>query len=430
MRGQACFPNLLNTPENKDVDEWTFNGASTRDFTHCYHDYPARMIPQVARKLLDLFSKDANILFDPYCGTGTSLVEGMRRGLDVVGTDLNPVARLIATAKTSLPNLTALQREIASFIRLVYFEQDFKPADSEFLYKYKNINFWFKSDVIAKLLKIKGYIDQISESDVRNFFLVAFSETARESSNTKNNEFKLFRMKPAELDRHNPDVFNIMLYKLNRNLEGLRQFSKSFESLSYVPSAIISDFNTVLSIPSSILTPECVDIVITSPPYGDSHTTVAYGQFSRLSAEWLEFSDAGCIDKHLMGGIKPIQLRDTGSKIINLAIQKVNESDPNRAREVFGFYSELESSIVNIAKVVRQDGYVCYVVGNRTVKGVRLPTDIAVMEFYQNLGFEHIRTFTRSIPNKRMPARNSPTNVPGLLEETMTKEYVVVMQKK
>jgi len=46
-------------------DDWTFNGADTRELTHCYHDYPARMIPQVAGKLLDLFGTHAECLFDP-----------------------------------------------------------------------------------------------------------------------------------------------------------------------------------------------------------------------------------------------------------------------------------------------------------------------------------------------------------------------------
>jgi hypothetical protein len=49
-----------------DLDDWTFRKAKTRELTHCYHDYPARMIPQVAGKLLDLFGSDSATMFDPY----------------------------------------------------------------------------------------------------------------------------------------------------------------------------------------------------------------------------------------------------------------------------------------------------------------------------------------------------------------------------
>ena len=100
---------------NKLEDDWTFNGASTRDLTHCYHDYPARMIPQVARKLLELFGKDAKILFDPYCGSGTSLVEANIRGIDAIGTDLNPLARLIAKTKTSTPDVRIVENLVLKF---------------------------------------------------------------------------------------------------------------------------------------------------------------------------------------------------------------------------------------------------------------------------------------------------------------------------
>src|SRR5574341_350200 len=110
---------LTDTDFQVKPDDWTFNGASTRELTHCYHDYPARMIPQVAGKLLDTFRADAKLLFDPYCGTGTSLVEGLIRGINVAGTDLNPLARLIAQAKTSTPNAQAVDKLISKFGKFV-----------------------------------------------------------------------------------------------------------------------------------------------------------------------------------------------------------------------------------------------------------------------------------------------------------------------
>ena len=59
-------------------DYWSFKTADTKEYTHCYHTYPAMMIPQVARKLLtDYAPEDGNLalVFDPYVGSGTTLVE-------------------------------------------------------------------------------------------------------------------------------------------------------------------------------------------------------------------------------------------------------------------------------------------------------------------------------------------------------------------
>ena len=79
---------------------------------------------------------------------------------------------------------------------------------------------------------------------------------------------------------------------------------------------------------------------------------------------------------------------------------------------------------------MKPGGYACYVVGNRKVKGVVLPTDIVTKEFFERGGFEYIDTFYRTIPNKRMPLRNSPTNAIGKVDSTMVQEYVVVMRRK
>jgi len=66
-------------------------------------------------------------------------------------------------------------------------------------------------------------------------------------------------------------------------------------------SVTIYDFNTVEGIPDNVSSSD-FDLIITSPPYGDSRTTVAYGQYSRLSSQWLELEEPNLVDKRLMGG--------------------------------------------------------------------------------------------------------------------------------
>jgi site-specific DNA-methyltransferase (cytosine-N4-specific) len=82
-------------------EDWDFADADTKTHTHGYHVYPAMMIPQVARRLIRSYGGGAQLLLDPFCGSGTSLVEARLAGLDAVGIDLNPFAVLLARAKTS-----------------------------------------------------------------------------------------------------------------------------------------------------------------------------------------------------------------------------------------------------------------------------------------------------------------------------------------
>ncbi|MGB9586260.1 MAG: DNA methyltransferase, partial [Anaerolineales bacterium] len=102
--------------ENKYLDHsWDFEEANTKTLTHCFHNYPATMIPQVAGRILDSYGKHAKLLFDPFCGTGTSLVEANIRNIHAIGTDLNPLARLIAKAKTTPLDIAQLDLALKNF---------------------------------------------------------------------------------------------------------------------------------------------------------------------------------------------------------------------------------------------------------------------------------------------------------------------------
>ncbi len=71
--------------------------------THGFHSYPARLHPATARVLAELLAHHSpknTVLVDPFCGSGTTLVEARAAGMRAVGTDLNPLAVLVARAKT------------------------------------------------------------------------------------------------------------------------------------------------------------------------------------------------------------------------------------------------------------------------------------------------------------------------------------------
>ncbi len=179
----------------KRFDEsWDFRKANTKEFTHCFHSYPAMMIPQVTRRLIQTFRKDAKLLFDPYCGTGTSLVEANLAGINAIGIDLNLLARMIAETKTTRLNLDCLREYIADISELLFktsfgLNKEYKIE----IPRVTNIDYWFSKTVQKKLAIILDYINKIPEKEICNFFKVAFSETVPESSYVKPDEFKLVR---------------------------------------------------------------------------------------------------------------------------------------------------------------------------------------------------------------------------------------------
>jgi len=406
---------------------WDFQTANTKQYTHCFHTYPAMMIPQVAGRILDEFGKNNSLLFDPYCGTGTSLVEANLRGINAIGTDINPLARLIAKVKTTIISLKLLDLYLKDFNDFVFSirlcGRKIKPKIPNF----KNIDYWFKKETQYWLAVIKEYIEKINNKEIQDFFKVAFSETVREVSLTRNSEFKLYRMTHKQIEKFNPDVLSIMIKKLIQNRNGMVEYVsiKKNKAVSQ-----IYDFNTVYQIPENILPPHSIDIVVTSPPYGDSRTTVAYGQFSRLSNQWLGFEEINEVDKRSMGGTRKKEFKNFDFEPLDKVLLKIAEIDKKRVYDVISFYMNYEESIANVSKVVKVGGIVAYVVGNRRVKGIEIPNDEITKVFFERNGFTHIKTIIRGIPNKRMPKRNSPSNIAGVTDTTMNFEYIVILQKE
>ena len=405
----------------KDVS-WDFRKSDTKEYTHCFHNYPAMMIPQVARKLLERYGVSGGWLLDPYCGTGTSLVEASMLGMNAVGCDINPLVRLIASAKTNPPPPHILDEHLAdlqdTLMRMRFNGNGARAVD---IPPILNMDYWFSSNVVQCLAALREQILSAKDEAIRKFLWVAFSETARECSFTKNGEFKLVRMPAQKLESYNPDVFGIFLGKLERNRNGLAAYLEQREDVE----VLITDANTANGESPQMAKP--FDLVITSPPYGDSSTTVAYGQFSRLSAEWIGLPNPRKVDRISMGGSRKYgYLPDSP---VTPAINEIRSIDRKRATQVEAFYIDLYNSIRTVAASTSEQATVCYVVGNRRVKGVTLPTDEFVRVAFSDFGFSHKETIVRNIPNKRMPLANSPSNIAGKTATTMREECIVVCQR-
>ena len=298
---------------------------------------------------------------------------------------------------------------------------------------FKNIGYWFRPRVIFELTLIKSAIKETENKDIREFFSVAMSEIIRLVSNRRNGEFKMFRMTPEKVATFNPDTKQEFIKVLERNIDKMCDFTDAYDYLATASQVSIycEDACKLPSVPC-----EAYDLVITSPPYGDSRTTVAYGEYSRLSLQWLDLFDLSekeimSVDRTLMGGQKYRNGFEytVNSDILRGILDRIKDIDLERAGDVFSFYNDLEQSIAAIAKRTKKDGYQFWVVANRTVKGEVIPTDKIIEEIAQNYGLQYVYTINRNIVNKVMPSANSPTNEVGKTSSTMTVEHIVILRK-
>lgn len=403
---------------------WDYSGQNTKSYTHGLHTYPAMFIPQVARRLLQNYSNKGDTICDVFCGSGTALVESRVLERNAYGIDLNPLAAFLSKVKTTEINPLTLNKKYFQLIdRIAKIKsENIKKPD------FFNIDFWFKEAVIIKLSKIKKAINEIEQENTRNFFMAAFSEAVRLSSNTKNGEFKLVRIPNDKLKNYNPDVINIFKKRVESNILGMEDFFKNVDKNAWV-KIIYGDSSKENGIKEN-----SIDCIITSPPYGDSRTTVAYGQFSRLSAQWTDILEnpdmASNIDNELLGGRSVKELKyNLNSTHLSTILNEISNKDEKRAREVLSFFIDLEKCLKQAYRILKPNKYFCVVIGNRLVKQVRIPTDFIIAEICENIGFVCEDIFVRNIPGKRMPLKNSPSNVTGRTEETMLKESIVILRK-
>jgi hypothetical protein len=376
------------------------------------------MIPQIGIELFKELNINKGKLLDPYCGSGSSFTIGLDRGLqEMYGFDINPLAVLISRTKFTKVNIEKVKLLKQRLRKRVYeFVKDEDNFKNLLIPSYYNIDFWFSKPVLQNLSVLKYFIDKI-EIDIRRLFLVPLSESIRECSYTRNNEFKLYRIKPEELLQFNPDVFSVYFDKLNKVIDIYEKY--------YLPK--INGAKIEISYKKFPKKENEFDVVLTSPPYGDSFTTVAYGQFSMFSNQWFGVKYARQIDNLLMGGSTVKE--NYQNSLITEYINEISKQSKKRALEVSSFYFDLDKSIKDVANSVKKGGKAIYVVGNRRVKDVQLPTDQFVAEKFEQNGFKHLFTYERLLGNKAMPSQNSPSNKVGQRKGTMTKEYIVVCEK-
>lgn len=457
------------------LDYWDFKDDDTKEYTHGLHNYPAVMVCLISRNIISLVRgiQPVNALLDLFSGSGTVVVEGMINGVPTVaGNDINPLALLLTKVKSTPLDCNKLKKEAAAvkkhIVEAIDKNKAYLDAVDDYITKelgldisgkkgwgdsapqylkqfcsekgiditipeFKNIGYWFRPRVILELAIEKASIENVKDKDIRDFIFVAMSESIRLVSNRRNGEFKMFRMPAPKVLTFRPDVYAEFEKILDRNIEKMEDFVAKLKENGSMPKVSIfrNSACTLEDVPN-----DTYDLIVTSPPYGDSRTTVAYGEYSRLSLQWINLDKLSekeimSVDKSLMGGKKyrnGFEL-DLKSDTLRAALDKIKDADLERAGDVYSFYEDLDAAIKSSAEKTKKGGYHFWVVGNRTVKNILLQTDVIISELAEQYGLETVYTIDRNIPNKVMPSLNSPTNESGKTVTTMTMEHIVVLRK-
>ncbi|MCK9319573.1 DNA methyltransferase [Methanoculleus sp.] len=397
--------------------ELSFAGEKLTRERHKIHPYPAMLHPLLVNYLIKKYAKDNDTIFDPFCGSGVTLLQSALNNHSSIGFDINPLSLLIAKVKSDKYDIKKLKEEFDDFKKSILKN---KKTD---IPEIKNIDYWYTKEVIEDLGKVR-FILKNKKYKYNDFFIITFAYICRNQSLTRNGEFKRFRVKAEKIKDFPNNVFE----KLFEHIENTIDIFSNSEKPKKSARPILSNSEQPIS-------PEIkYDLVITSPPYGDSKTTVAYGEYSSFGSEWIDDLNVYGgnnykVDNESIGKVGILNEEIKKCDLLTDILKKIENIDKKRAKEVLHFYNGYYNVIRNVIKNLNNNGRVCFVVGNRTVKGYQIPMDQITAFFLDSMGLKFEGIYVRDILNKVMPSQNSPTNVTGAKLKTMSNEYIVIFKK-
>lgn len=359
--------------------DWNFAEVSTGYLTHSLHPYPAKFIPQIPNALIQELSSVGEVVLDPFCGSGTTLVEAFLLKRHSVGVDANPLACLMARAKTTrldesdigcLRNLEAQSNELARrewhgtlplFPNLRIDEAvNARPA-------FDGLDFWFEPHVIDELALLKSLCLGVENDNARQIALTAFSSiivaVSKQDSDT--------RYVRREKNIQPGDTTQRFARALNMSITRAIEFTELTES-RFTSRVIHAN---VLDCPDVGL----VDLVVCSPPYPNAYS---YHLYHRTRMLWLDMDQATF-------------------KRVEIGSHRKYSSKSRNAANVDTFRSEMRQLLRWLRDCLRPRGFACFVIGNSVLKGKVIHNDQLLTRIAIETGFTVEEVLTRRMQNSK-----------------------------
>ncbi len=265
---------------DKSIKENHSRAKESHYLTHGLHEYKGKFYPQIVRALLvcSKVKKEATVL-DPFCGSGTTLVEASLMGHNSLGIEINPLGCFMSRVKVNTLTIDAdsLENdwyELASNLYESYklVKQEAETGEEIFVdlmkraqaYSPPNLDSWFARGVLLKLIAVKLAILDLPPGNHRDLFLLCLSDIVKPVSNWAPGQV---RVRLRKWPRADADVIGRFREKVVETLAMVRQFNLLKHALNIqLGRAQVLD----ASIDEANLPKESFDIVLTSPPYASA----------------------------------------------------------------------------------------------------------------------------------------------------------------
>lgn len=393
----------------------------TRDVnthTHGFHKYPAKFIPHIPKWAIGKYlhgNKNKNIL-DPFCGSGTTLVEGVLAGHNVIGVDIDPLSAMISKVKTTRVNKAKLEKISVWLIKEIKAKKKgtFKPDC-------KTIEHWFTKDAIKKLSAIRTLINRIPEKfgnaknvkNIQDLFLICFSSIIRRVSNADDESQKTYVSHTKIKEPR--EVYSLFFTQLDLFVDRAIKFSTTTNSKAK---------NKIIHTSSSLsltkkLNGQQIDLAITSPPYIKAIDYI-YNQMVELfwigdlfqmqtqtkqNKKKIEYIGNKQILKAEFNNYTPYNTILSIDKL-DEKLQQIFDTDEKNGHKhsyvTFKYFAEMEKHFVEMSKLLNKKIHYVMVIGDSNVSDIYIDTADFLIDIAERNGFRITNKWGYKIKNRFM----------------------------
>lgn len=387
-----------NIPVELSVDnskKFLFISKDQRAYTHGIHKYPAKFFPELPRWIIRRFSRQGDLVLDPFTGSGTTNLEASLLGRRSIGVDIDPFSRFIAKVKTTpLPprELIATYNTIRNKV-----EQYREPTALKDVPEFPYRDNWFKPFMLKELAFLKSTIKGLNASgEVKDFFLVCFSSIIRAVSEADNNCTRTVIRKKLGKRVERGDAIRLFLKRAEKQVEGMCALSVLDIGEVVIPAD--ADARNLAGIRSG-----SVDLALTSPPYLNA---VDYPRTHQLEMYWLGLAS---------GSLQPLKSRHVGTEVVRATdygslhltgiqtadtiIRRIYDVDRRRAFIATKYLRDMRDNLQEVYRVLKPGSRYVMVVGNNLVRGIEFETWRYMQEEAPKIGYKVECCFISAIIN-------------------------------
>ncbi|MCI0715812.1 MAG: site-specific DNA-methyltransferase [Chlorobi bacterium] len=391
----------------------------------------------------NIFSKKGDKILDPFCGSGTVLLEAQIASRYSFGIDSNPLARLITKVKTETYKIRLLEeykkKILKNYKSIQINEHDFVEFD--------NIDFWYSKRIKRELTKILFSINQINNDKYKNFFLVCFSNCVRKVS------FADPKISvPVKLDLERYDARTKFYKKIEKRVNYVKKVRviKKYEEImnnnidrmaekneivnrnykSFLISDDVRNFVNHESKKSMVgkIEKESMNLIITSPPYAGAQK---YIRASKLNLSWLGIAQNGTLKNldQMTIGRENYQtdaykeLLETNIEAADRLLKKIHKLNPLRAHIAANYLNEMRNALNEIVNALKTGGYLVLIIGNNNLCGYEFKTHNYLTYILEDLGLKVIFKLVDDIKSYGLMTKRNKT------ADIINREWVLVFEK-